>query len=350
MRRHHRSARLSSSSSIAAALTVAALVLGSAPARAAGGDEAAAEALFVEAKKLAAEGKFAAACPKFAESNRLDRGAGTLIHLADCYEKNNQSASAWATFKDAASAAQALGRADWQKLATTRAAALEPKLAKLSIRVEEPADKIEVTRDGSAMSQASWSTPIPIDVGMHTVSASAPGRKAFKVNVTVTSDGERKEVVIPRLEQSGSQTAGNNTPPPTPPSSGGDNHRDGSGQKTIGYVVGGVGIVGVAVGAITGLIAIGKSSDSKKACPDDGKCGDSDAVEANKDAGTFGTVSTIAFIAGGVGIAAGAVLILTAPPSGRSGAAGATRSTAKGLRIVPATDGRSGGVFLSGLF
>src|SRR6187399_829900 len=102
-----------------AAFTLSALMLRSVPARA--GDEAAAEALFLEAKKLAAAGKLAEACPKFAESNRLDRGAGTLIHLADCYEKNGQSASAWATFKDAASAAQALGRGDWQKLATQRA-------------------------------------------------------------------------------------------------------------------------------------------------------------------------------------------------------------------------------------
>ena len=76
----------------------------------AGGNEAAAEALFDEAKKLANDGKFAEACPKFAESNRLDRGAGTLIHLADCYEKNKQTASAWATFKEAASAAQAISR------------------------------------------------------------------------------------------------------------------------------------------------------------------------------------------------------------------------------------------------
>src|SRR5215203_5725950 len=118
------------------------------PARAAG-NEAAAEALFVEAKKLAGQGKYAEACPKFAESNRLDRGAGTLIHLGDCYEKNKQLSSAWATYKEASSAAQALGRKDWEKLASQRAAALEPKLARLTIKVESPVDKLEVAHAGA---------------------------------------------------------------------------------------------------------------------------------------------------------------------------------------------------------
>src|SRR5689334_9121415 len=114
----------------------------------AGGNEAAAEALFEEAKKLAAKGKYAEACPKFAESNRLDRGAGTLIHLGDCYEKNKQTASAWATYKEASSAAQAINRQDWQKLATERSQKLEPKLAKLTIKVDSPVDKMEVMKDG----------------------------------------------------------------------------------------------------------------------------------------------------------------------------------------------------------
>jgi hypothetical protein len=322
-------------------------VLRSAPALA--GNEAAAEALFIEAKKLAAEGKLADACPKFAESNRLDRGAGTLIHLADCYEKNHQSASAWATFREAASAAQGLGRADWEKLANQRANALEPKLAKLTIKVLEPADKIEVTRDGSPTSHASWGVAIPVDVGTHVVQASAPGRKTFKTSLVIRTDGDRDEVVVPKLE---TPVAGAAAAPGAAKPAGADGASHGSSQSTIGYVVGGIGIAGVAVGAVTGLMAIGKNNESKQACPEAGACASNDAVEAADSAKKLGTVSTIAFIAGGLGVAVGAVLVLTAPSSSGDHGSSTSKSAAstRGLRVVPSTDGRSAGMSFLGVF
>jgi hypothetical protein len=332
------------------AFTVAAIVLRAAPALA--GDEAAAEALFLEAKKLAAEGKLAEACPKFAESNRLDRGAGTLIHLADCYERNHQTASAWATFRDAASAAQGLGRADWEKLATSRAAALEPKLARLTIKVVAPAEGIAVTRDGSPTSPASWNVAIPVDVGNHVVVASAPGRKAFNASVTVRADGDRSELVVPKLESGATGASGAvATAPATGESASGSS---GSSQRTIGFVVGGIGIAGLAVGAVTGLIAVGKNNDSKMACANDGPCASSAAVDANSSARTFGTVSTIGFIAGGVGIVAGALLIFSAPSSSSStnaaSAAHVDAHVAKSVRFLPSTDGRSAGMTFVGVF
>ena len=326
------------------ALTLAAVVLRAAPALA--GDEAAAEALFLEAKKLAAEGKLAEACPKFAESNRLDRGAGTLIHLADCYEKNHQTASAWATFREASSAAQGLGRADWEKLASSRAAALEPRLARLTIKVIEPAESIAVTRDGAPTSQASWGVAIPVDVGTHTVVASAPGRRSFKTSIVIRTDGDRDEVVVPKLEAAPAGSASGAPAGPAPADA--DSGTRGSTQRTIGFVVGGVGIAGLAVGAVTGLIAIGKNNDSKQVCPDSGACGSSAAVDAADSAKKLGTVSTIAFIAGGLGLGFGAALVLTAPSSTERAPAAA--KAARSLRVVPSTDGRSAGLSFLGAF
>jgi hypothetical protein len=315
------------------------------------GNEAAAQALFDAAKKLAQEGKYAEACPKFAESNRLDRGAGTLIHLGDCYEKNKQAASAWASYKDAASAAQALGRSDWEKLASQRAAALEPKLARLSIKVTDPAPKLEVLRDGAPVSQASWGVAIPVDVGPHAIEATAKGFKSFKVTKAVDRDGDSVEVTVPKLESETAattpETTPQTTPPPTTPTTGG---KEKSSQRTIGFVVGGVGVAGLAVGAVTGLMAMGKSSDAKKSCSQSGPCASKSAVDAADGAKSLGLVSTIAFVGGAVGVAAGAVLVFTAQKEGSKTGAKPPNQKVATVRVTPSVGPGSGGFVLSGTF
>jgi hypothetical protein len=56
--------------------------------------EVAAQSLFDEAMQLMKDGKIAEACPKLARSQSIAPNGGTLYNLAECYEKNGQSASA----------------------------------------------------------------------------------------------------------------------------------------------------------------------------------------------------------------------------------------------------------------
>lgn len=164
-------------------------------------DEAGARVLFFEARKLAAAGDYAAACPKFEDSYRLDPGIGTSFNLADCYEHSGRVASAWARFLDVAAATKAAGQLDRERVARARAAALEPKLARMTLQVEAKAPGLSVVRDGIAMDAAAWGVAVPVDPGPHVIEASAPGRVVWKSTVTVHEGPDAVTVAIPELAE-----------------------------------------------------------------------------------------------------------------------------------------------------
>src|SRR6185312_7721257 len=91
-----------------------AVLLASAPALAqsSGADVATAQALFDEGKRLMADKKFAEACPKLVESQRLDPGGGTLLAIALCHEGQGKWATAWGDFNVALSEARRENRAE----------------------------------------------------------------------------------------------------------------------------------------------------------------------------------------------------------------------------------------------
>lgn len=266
-----------------------------------------AEALFREARELLKQGKAAEACPKLAASQKLDPGYGTLYNLADCQAQLGQTASAWASYREAADMAKKAGQADREKKATDHAAELEPKLERMKLAVTSPAPGLVVKRDGVALDPATFGVALPIDPGKHVVLASAPGKKSAKVDVDSPGPGKIIDVTVPALED---------LPAIASTTSGGDagtSAKDGSTQRFAGIAVGGAGVVGVVLGAIFGASASSKWSDAKNNhCRTDTLC-DSTGVSETSDAKSAATISTIAFIAGGVAIAGGVVLFATAP-------------------------------------
>lgn len=329
-------------------------------------DKAAAETLFDEAKRLVKERKYAEACPKFAESLRLDSGIGTMLYLADCFEKNGQSASAWAEFREAAAAANAVGQFDREKKARARAAAIEPKLSRLSIGVAAQAAEIaglEVKRDGVLLSRPLWGSAVPVDPGEHVIEASAPGRKKWSTKVTLVANAAATSAVeVPALERDTGQVEptrsdakgdgelprlnvttvpvepGATGEPSTPPGAGGT-----SAGRVVGFTLIGIGAAGLAAGGVTGVMAILLHNARKGTCKPNGTCAKTTDYDGQVRASKLATASTISLIAGGAVVAGGLITVLATGKRDSS-------DEKKALHVSPLVGAGAGGMLIEGVW
>ncbi len=292
------------------------LLPASAGAQTRGENAAAAQALFEQARALVKDGKAAKACPKFAESQRLDPGLGTQLNLADCYERIGRTASAWTLYLEVAAAASKAQQTARATHARDRAERLRGKLTRLKIIVpnEHRVPGLKVQRNSMVVGEAQWGTLLPVDPGLHSLEVSAPGKRPWKQTVDARGEGAELEVVVPALEAAPNQSVSKNPPAnhQTDTNSRTQAAQEESGltQRTLALVVGGLGVVGLGVGAGFGASAI---SQRNNAGCDENRCPDSKAKADYESAQTAGNISTAFFIGGGVAAAAGVVLWLTAP-------------------------------------
>jgi hypothetical protein len=300
-------------------------------------DPAAAEVLFREGKQLMAEGSFERACPKLAESYRLDPATGALLATALCYERAGKFATAWAAYTDAAGRARSEGAADREQSARAKAAELEPKLDRLVINVAAPETPgLRVTRDGLVIGQAEWGTSIPVDPGSHVVEATATGKSPFRSAVTVQGAATGR-VNVPELRDVLRDEAGTGagmppsegTPPSTEVAAEGSHYW--TPLRVTGVAVGAAGVAGIVVGAIFGAKALSLNSDSNAEgrCKSNNDC-NPEGTRLRNDARRAGNVSTFAMIAGAALTAGGVVLFTVGAPS----------DPAVGLWVSPPVAGR----------
>ena len=304
---------------VAFAFTAASMlsIAGTAAAQPPKADPAAAQALFYEARTLMKDGRFAQACPKLEESLRLDYGIGTEFNLADCNEKLGKLAAAWSGFTSVASTAKAQNQPDREKVARQRAKALEPRLPKIAVTVAAPPPGLEVKRDGVVVGPASFATPVPVDPGAHSISATAPGKQAWETKITA-QEGKLSSVSVPPLApllvaSAPIVTTTQADLPPAPivtsyPAPSDDRT---SPQRTVGWVIGAVGLAGLAVAGGFGVHSIIEHNKAGDHCVGDA-C-DAAGVSYRDSAISSGNVATIAAIGGGAAALGGLIVVLTAP-------------------------------------
>ncbi len=320
------------------AACVAALVCSAPAAHAqdAAGNASAAQALFESAVEEMAARNYASACPKLEESTRLVPDAvGAKAQLAECYEGWGRSASAWSQWTLVEALASRQGQTERTDLAASRIAALRPRLATLTIRLDRATTGLPglgIKRDDVAIGRAQWGSAIPVDVGPHAIEVSAPGRVTWRTTTQVPADGATVAVAVPGLAEAASASppdagAGQAARPPS------DSEGATPWHEPVGIVAMGVGGAGLVVGSIFGALALGKNGDAD-AGPCDAEtniCSD-EGIGLRDDAVGLATVSTVAFTAGAVLAVAGGVVFLTAPdePSSEAGVR-TVRVTAGGI-------------------
>jgi hypothetical protein len=258
-------------------------------------DVAAAEVLFRNGRDLLEQGDYAGACPKLAESYRLDPSSGTALNLALCHYKQGKTATAWAEYLVAARVSRQQNQNERVVEAQRIAAELEPELSRLTVIVNRPVAGEIVMRDEVELAASSFATSLPVDPGKHTIRASAPGYEPISLEVTIGAARDAQRIVVPALTLRADASV----------------HRSGERRSSaLPWVFGGAGLAALAVGSAFGVLALDKYGDAKRACPTRTDCGQG-ALDARASAGKYALVADIGVGLGVLGIGAAGVLLLT---------------------------------------
>jgi hypothetical protein len=208
--------------------------------------------------------------------------------------------------------------------ASTELESLRPKIPSLTIELKgAAAADVSVELDGVAISSDLLGERQPINPGSHSI-VIRRGDEQATAQVSL-SEGESKTTVLQLKPAepgaSGAPAAVRDAPASSLPASTASPAADSapkhkaSSTRTLGWISLGVGGAGLALGSVTGILALGKRSsiDDSEQC--DGDQCYAPERELAESYNSLRTWSSVGFIAGGALAATGVVLLLTSPSS-----------------------------------
>lgn len=287
-------------------------------------DAAAAEALFERGRSAAQRGDWSQASAAFAESQRLDPGAGTLMNWATCEAHLNKLASAWQHLNEAAQLLQpGDDRASFLRAQRQKLAARLPYLT-LRLSADMPANA-RVSRNGVTLGAASVGVPIPVDPGSVELLVTCPGHQTRRSLVEL-HEGERLEITL----EPGPAPL-DSAPSPAPPAGHAPAPRNARVQSHVGLGLVTAGSLGVGLALASGVVVAERKRTAEQHCPDN-RCDDL-GFRAAKSGENWLVVNTLSWSLGAAAVVSGAVLLFMAP-DGQGEAS---------LRVLP-----GGGAFVYG--
>lgn len=277
-------------------------------------DTATARALGTDGVALADAGRCREAVPKLERAEKLHHAPTTATRLAECeialgrlvagterlqrVVREVLPPGAHPAFVAAVARAQRVLDANVSRIATLHLTVVAPADARLSVIVDE-----------DALADPSSEIDRRLDPGAHAVRVTAPGFHASESAVTL-AEGEVRSLSV-ELVSDGTVRAPAGTAYPLrdlgrPPEA------ESSGSRVPAVLAFAVGGAGLATGIAFGLMTSAKTRALDAGCGESRVCPDGygdDIADAKRAA----TVSTVGFVAGGVGTIAGVVLLLAAP-------------------------------------
>lgn len=233
------------------------------------------------------------------EARSLEK-LGQLVEAGEAYTRTTQipvHPGAPAQFAEAVTAARQEGRV------------LQGRIPTLTLKLEgviaEDAD-LRVSINGQAVTAAELGQARRLNPGKYRVVGSLGNGQTDEANA-VLQPGQHLIVVLDLTDPAMAGAAGRR-------SGAGNDERESTASSTplIAYVAGGVGLVGIGVGVVTGLMANAKHAGAVTECAQ-GRCVEGSDGPAMVDAfRTLRTASTVSYGIGAAGVAAGVVLWLTA--------------------------------------
>lgn len=279
-------------------------------------------------------GRFEAAAQKFQSAFDVVKVPTLALWSARCKAKLGQLVAASEQYRQALNLTPnelwvGNTQQEAQAEAQTELDALVPRIPKLRIAVVggQPSE-VTISVDAVSVPSALVGFERPTDPGKRRV----VGKRGSEVADVVVELVERdvKEVILkfsgaPLAPQPATPAPGVAPTPNTQPANPGavltptpnavplGERGSSSTQRTIGWISLGVGAAGVIEGAVTGIFVIQRYAKLKDDCPND-TCNPVAVTNYRMDMyNTLRTASMVGFVVGGVGLAAGATLLLTSP-------------------------------------
>ena len=294
-----------------------------------------AEAAYQQGMDLLRDKKIDQACAALDRSEHLEARGGTLLSLAYCHEQQARFSLAYSEYDEALRRLRVGGgRPDREQFATKQMESIRDKVVFVNVDLEAtmsapnreivitPAKSGDVERKVALGDARSKQIALDPDGGAYRVEVRAVDRKPFVAQVQVAGRTPAPaSIVVTALAPEGAGAAV--SPVPRAP------EEDGSGQRTTGLVVGGIGAALAIGGGVFGVLAMKCTDDYNK----DGSCSRDTAKVV------YANVANAGIGLGVVGLAVGGYLFFSAP-KGEKAAVG----------VAPSVGPGSAGLSLGGRF